>query len=285
MRWDDDETPQPQVSHPAAGANPAQRLTVQYLLVWMTGTSILLGLYMAGPGRPHQDHMPILIGLGIVRFVASILYGAALASWWLVATGWYRGEIRYPLWAGHWLCLIISLKELLLLATTVLVFAILSSVVSPTADDDVKHRATQVTFTFVPAVASIVAIGGWATFLIWPTQPIRWKIYAGIRIAAEACSVAGALLLTLLVANSVKEFNSLMILYPLLAMTGLTCGLAAFIAAFVVLIIDVAYGEKRDWLHWLGVTTALASPPLGMLLWYGAVMGETMKAMKAMERL
>lgn len=280
MRWDDDETPLPPVGQPAAEDNPAQRLTVQYLLVWMTGTSILLGLYMAGPGRPHQDHLPMLIGLGVVRFLASILYGAALASWWLVATGWYRGAMRYPLWAGHWLCLIISLKELVLLATTVFVFAILSSVVSSTAPDDVKNRATQVTFTFVPAVASIAAIGGWATFLIWPKQPIRWKIYAGIRIAAEGCGVAGALLLTIMLANRRHEVSTLMLFYPIVALTGLTCGLAAFIAAFVVLIIDVAYGEKRDWLHWLGVTTALASPPLGMLLWYGAVAGEMMKAMK-----
>ena len=40
---------------PGQTAPLPQRLTVQYLFVWMTTTSILLALYMAGPGRPSEQ--------------------------------------------------------------------------------------------------------------------------------------------------------------------------------------------------------------------------------------
>lgn len=281
MRWDEDETPPITVAEAAPDADPFQRLTVRYLLVWMTAASVLLGLYMAGQGRPSQDNLAMLLGLGLVRLVAAVLYGASLASWWLLAVGWYRGKVDYPRWSGHWICLVISLKELIMLIACAVLLGVLSASIDHSVkSDQLRDHPLQITLLAVPAIAGVTAIGGWLIFIIMPAQAISWKIYAGLRVATELCSVIMAISLMTFLAmanNEARAINSIVLMVPMFGLTGFALGTAAFIAAFVALIIDVAYGRRRDWLHWMGVATALTAPTLGMMLWYGAFIGQTMQ--------
>jgi hypothetical protein len=237
------------VPAPDVPAKPAARLGIVHFLGWMIGVSAVLALYRAATAMsdrpPEVDLTQQLIQLGF-----GLAYGSAVSGLGLFLWRWWRGTGGGPSQPGHWLLvfggigmvvdfgLAVALQAIAILSRETTDYGILSFQVWS------RHQIIGWSITALITVVILVLL-----------RAAWWRRAVVILALLMAASNVAAMVLYVLGAHGVFAGSWPYEVSMWVRVGGaLVCAVAIAFAEAC----DRRLGRKRDWLHLVGILTALA---------------------------
>ncbi|MDG2382159.1 MAG: hypothetical protein P8N76_10835 [Pirellulaceae bacterium] len=219
------------------------RLSIYHLMLWVFCTAA----YLVMVQFLHELRPPTSPAFAELRrpteIIAALIAGTCIAGVITLAQSWWLGRNPAISAAGHWL-MIIEVFHLLVYNP---IFATGIHVLHTSI-----HQLLLGTLCFIPT-----AMAARAAYHI-PT--IRWKLPFLLYILEWAGMGINFLMISWGLMPLWLGFGFFLQLIPLLLMLSV-----ALAASY-----DLIAGEKRDWLHWTGVTTILAEV-IQIVLWRIAI--------------
>jgi hypothetical protein len=225
--------------------SPQPPLSIAHLLVWTAGSAVILGVaqtYARWADFPEWFRIPYQVQ----EVLYSPLAGAAICSLYLAAYRLLTHGPAFPVQPGHWLLLVYGLRTafswcgagaVLVLdhfmirvlgpyqgMLSVVAFCGAGAVGYGIACWRLRDRPSWRIYLLVLALLDLLVAGAWLIMLVGPLFG-RDSFQQGLVSLAQAVQVVGGVLLGLVL--------------------------------FVLAVIELARGIRRDWLHWLGVVLSL----------------------------
>jgi hypothetical protein len=216
---------------------PRNRLSIAHLMLWMLGTAIALALHRQLLARlePAEN---LSVAWRVYVIVYSLLAGPKIGGSILYLSHRARGKAGFPSQPGHWLLAIEGMS-------TVLVY--LGVLAAEWTIQQLPAAFTQLPNCVATAVAYSIA------YRRQPSMPGLWKAIFVILIMQHA--YAGLL-----------NFAVLWVIFPFISTPG---GLLPLLLAvlFVLAAIRDPKRHQRDYLHWTGGFTLVATEVIQWLMY------------------
>jgi hypothetical protein len=230
---------------------PQPRLQIIHLMLWIAGTSILLGTWRNFSDEFPANSVAIRILMLSQLCVLCPLLGAAVASLgaWVhrAATG-----IPFPIHPGQWILVTVGVTALLQAGQWSLLRAVFDTRV---------FQAGESPFLFWMLSITAIALIEAAMYVIATVRVSAgrsWKLFLGTK-AADA--LVTGLQQTVFFFSSMSSWSWIIYdwLMPALgyATNIMTC--VCFLLLMIAIVLDWRQQTARDWMHWLGVATVIGT--------------------------
>lgn len=239
---------------PSTDAGQQPRLQIFHLLMWVTGSALILAVYrQSNMGQRGQTNASQIVWSALI-VVQSMLYGGAVCSLPIYLARKLKG-IPFPVHPGQWLLLISGVMHVLQFAH----WGVLQLLDSTVMSDLVLPR-----FVWAGgyAVISVTAVCLGIVAAVAQRDSRLWMAFFLIGSARHAVAVLWYLALAMFI-DRLDWFGPLN-----LVVSG---GIGIVSAALLLCIWqDLARGVRRDWMHWAGVAVQLGSATV-TACWLAAV--------------
>lgn len=220
----------------------AVRLGVGHLLLWTAGCAIVLAIDRGREPSPLPLN-PIFenawrVGYAMVLGVA--LAAVGLFGWWKI-----RGQLTWRLEPGHWLLLELGIAVIL-----GFILHFVASLLSPIAPS-IGTRHPMIVVSCLANFCNLLVAG--LILLIQRCEP-RWRLCLVMIVVQRAVSWLGFIPI-LSFEFSDWGFPYVPLRWSNLAQIPVLVSEAIAVSLVIVATaIDIRRGQRRDWLHWTGVT-------------------------------
>ena len=241
---------------------PQPRLGIIHLMAWTLGSAMILAIQRAFNQQNLSElpwiHQAAQLTLGICN---AFIYGAAVGGVFLWMSRLVRGGPKFPVAAGHWLLLIQGC--LALLSWACMGMLSLLQGFGELGFDSGNFRA----FLIIWLVQKVVPILLWIAAAVLCSGPTYWRVALGVHAISDALC---ALLLSLAILSTFGSNDLFDGVWAIGAVQLLD--LLPALAVLVAAVLDLAYGVRRDWLHWVGVAIIFAGGIVSILWWLVAML-------------
>lgn len=234
-------------------------LGIIHLLAWMVVTVALMEFFAAAGGPRHLSAVRQVLYQAI-QFVRAAVFGAAVVGTTVILLGKVRGETgRFQ--PGHWFILVETVKAVLnwMLLAVVLAFG-------------QTERSDEVLSTFHHLFWGAIGLLSAGAYFLVARQVRNDRPW---RVPTITMAIVGVTVYGLLLSNEFSRidvpaaFGALRSLVDTVVSAALwpIWPLIVSVTLGVALLIDVARGARRDWVHSLGVWIIVLSSVLDVASW------------------
>lgn len=244
----EDETGSEPIATLGLVENPLPRLGIIHLMIWMTVTAVFFWQTRMtfdtrfGDAGQRESAFPqgYLILIQMTDIVLSVVSGMAAAAVVALLQRWIRYRGRLLSEPGHWLVLgffVVATSQFLLgLVTAIGLWDWLEVFTF-----DPRVQSVHVVTLAVPAIVY--------GFGFWQSKTSRWKIIFALLVARTLLRTS-----TYLTPWLINWFDStqwISVFYGMINYVAIAISLAIIATA----IVDGLRQDRRDWVHWVGVST------------------------------
>jgi hypothetical protein len=218
------------------------------LLAWVIASALLILFELSlKKFLGSLDYGSEVYRIAIVMFTAgsAILIAANLVGGVAIMFDFFRGNTG-RLQPGHWIVIVNALVLPLMLA---------AQLVGYWADTFIKadyHFVSYLLYSGIELLAMLAFLGS----ALRLKEPPRWKCGLGMLGLASCLLCLQYLIIPICLKGSLGR---------LLSVTPYAVSFFSFLTAislFLIILIDISKGSRRDWLHWLGAVSPIISAML-----------------------
>lgn len=234
------------------------RLGVGHLLLWTACCAVVLAIDRGQEQNPLEWN-PIVenvwrIGYAMVLGVA--LAAVCLFGWWKI-----RGQFDWRIEPGHWL-----LMESGLGGIVNLMFRLAPSLLVPVAAQTATIEVIR-PLLVAACLANICDLFVACFILVMQRCERRWWVCLVMIVAQRAVSCLAFIpFISMVFSNSGFSSSSLR-WYNLGQSVQMLAAAITVLLVIVAALIDIRRGQRRDWLHWTGVSVRLLMPMLYAIMY------------------
>lgn len=225
------------------GTWPRQpRLQIIHLLLWTAGTAVVLGAWR-GPANELPAELDLIRVLSMIQFfTVAPLLGAGVASLGVWAYRASRG-IPFPFHPGHWVLVTLGLETLLRAGASMVWRGLFGGFLFDSGE--IRFVVWALTWSSI----SLIGVGLFLTAAVRVRAGLSWKVFLGGQ-AAHASAISLRWAVTALLPTWWP---------PLASFAEGVVACVCIVLLFVAAVGDRRQRTHRDWMHWLGVITALVA--------------------------